>query len=580
MTTDRSGIDALAALAVACHGGPGRLAVLLGSGVSYAAGIPTGWQVVTDLARKLAAAEGIDPLPDDPIGWFAERHGQEPGYSELVAAIAPSPDLRRDLLSGYFEPTAEERESGVKAPTRAHKAIARLAARGIIRVIITTNFDRLMEQALQAEGIEPVVVANADDAAGVAPVAHNRCTLIKVHGDYLNPDIRNTVDELDHYEPALDQLLDRILDEYGLIVCGWSATWDNALRNAIGRTLSRRYPLYWAAHGTMSTEAEKLATNRDAIVIPIAGADDFFDDLVTRIELLDDLAARAREGVEFVAAAAKRYLPDPTDRIRLHDLVHDKAAAALAAVADAGAWPAPTPDSLRKLVTEIEAASADLVAVLMVLGSFGDEERHTQLAARALTQAAGPASEGISGYTYHNALRLLPALLAMYAVGIGATSMSNWALLTEILANARVSDGQAIVPLHHAVRSWAVIDDQLGKALIPEQNYKLPGSEWLHTRMSQYASKALGLDGRAFDKAFDEWEYLVGVATHARKFGGGPVGRFVYTRRHRSADRWPARALDAVKPGILAGLFDDDAARFTEVFDSYHKMIAGSSLEW
>jgi hypothetical protein len=86
----------------------------------------------------------------------------------------------------------------------------------------------------------------------------------------------------------------------------------------------------------MSAEAENLVTNRGAIVIPIAGADEFFDDLVTKIELLDDLADGAREGVEFVAAAPKRYLPNPTDRIRLHDLAHDKVATALAAVADTG----------------------------------------------------------------------------------------------------------------------------------------------------------------------------------------------------------------------------------------------------
>jgi hypothetical protein len=103
----------------------------------------------------------------------------------------------------------------------------------------------------------------------------------------------------------------------------------------------------------------------------------------------------------------------------------------------------------------------------------------------------------------------------MYAVGIGATSMSNWPMLIEVLTNARVTDGQAVVPLHHAVRSWAVIDDQIGKALIPDPNYRLPGSEWLHARMSHFERRALGLDGRAFDEAFDEWEY-VGRGGHPR----------------------------------------------------------------
>jgi len=47
---------------------PGVNAVLIGSGLSTAAGIPTGWQVVEDLIRKLASAEGVDPaeLGDQP----------------------------------------------------------------------------------------------------------------------------------------------------------------------------------------------------------------------------------------------------------------------------------------------------------------------------------------------------------------------------------------------------------------------------------------------------------------------------------------------------------------------------------
>lgn len=35
---------------------PGTYALLLGSGVSRAAGIPTGWEVTLDLVRKAAVA--------------------------------------------------------------------------------------------------------------------------------------------------------------------------------------------------------------------------------------------------------------------------------------------------------------------------------------------------------------------------------------------------------------------------------------------------------------------------------------------------------------------------------------------
>lgn len=46
-----------AMLATSMHAQPGVYALLLGSGVSTGAGMPTGWGVVTDLVRKVAAQE-------------------------------------------------------------------------------------------------------------------------------------------------------------------------------------------------------------------------------------------------------------------------------------------------------------------------------------------------------------------------------------------------------------------------------------------------------------------------------------------------------------------------------------------
>jgi hypothetical protein len=45
-------------LAIAMHHGPGVYALLLGSGVSRAASIPTGWEVVGDMIRKVAQVRG------------------------------------------------------------------------------------------------------------------------------------------------------------------------------------------------------------------------------------------------------------------------------------------------------------------------------------------------------------------------------------------------------------------------------------------------------------------------------------------------------------------------------------------
>jgi len=140
----------MVALAASIHASPGVYALLLGSRVSSAAGISTGWQVVTDLVRKAAAASAPDDThaadiaSQDPTAWWASHgDGQQLGYSSLLKALAPSPAARQSLLAAYFEPTDDDREEGRKVPGPAHTAIASRARRGSIRVALTTNFDQL-----------------------------------------------------------------------------------------------------------------------------------------------------------------------------------------------------------------------------------------------------------------------------------------------------------------------------------------------------------------------------------------------------------------------------------------------------
>lgn len=239
-------IDPIISLAFSVHSNQGVYALLLGSGVSRAAGIPTGWEVVLDLIRKLAHLRSEDCEPD-PAAWYRNQYQEEPDYSKLLDTLAKSPSERSQLLKGYFEPTEEEREQGLKVPTAAHKAIAELVASGYIRVILTTNFDRLLEKALEAVGINPTVISTADAVDGAMPLTHTKCSIIKMHGDYLDTRIKNTPTELEQYDERLNRLLDRVFDEFGLIVCGWSGEWDTALRAAIERCPSRRFTTYWAA---------------------------------------------------------------------------------------------------------------------------------------------------------------------------------------------------------------------------------------------------------------------------------------------------------------------------------------------
>ena len=98
------------------------------------------------------------------------------------------------------------------------------------------------------------------------------------------PGQKNTVGELSKYNPAVDALLDRVLDEYGLVVCGWSATWDDALRRAVLRTKNRRFSTFWALRSEPTAEARELIDHRQAQVIEIESADQFFDAVAEKVK--------------------------------------------------------------------------------------------------------------------------------------------------------------------------------------------------------------------------------------------------------------------------------------------------------
>lgn len=572
---------AVASLALSMQAAPGRFALLLGSGVSYSAGIPTGWDVVADLIGRLAVAEGENARPNDPVAWYLERHGQAPDYSTLLEEIAPTAAQRRDLLASYFEPTDDEREVGIKTPTRAHRAIAKLVARGTVTVIVTTNFDRLLEQALVAEGVDPAVIATAAAAQGALPLAHSRCTIIKVHGDYLDPNFKNTAGELSSYEPSVDATLDRVFDEYGIVVCGWSATWDPALRNAIARCASRRFSMYWATRGELTAEANQLVTHRAANTLLIQGADEFFDGLLGKIEALEDLAGRTTAGADLVVAEVKRYIPNPVHRIRLHDLVLDVAERSLRSVDFDGNPPDNRYDTYLKMARRLEAASVDVIAALTTLGEFAGAEIQNALAAQVIRRLASPTHDRLGGSTAFINLRSYPALLGLYALGLGACRSENWPPLLRTFEE-RLPDhyrGGDVVLLQR-LTSYNVLDGDATNYSFGEGSHRrTPVSDFLHDTLSSMLRQQLRMSEAEFSQLFDEWEFMIGVLVESQRAGFAPVGRFIWRDRFRYDDRVPDRAIRSAFPHLCeAGFLVEDTVE--TVIEKYLEHARRGGLHW
>lgn len=419
-------IDAATALAFSMYENKGVYALLLGSGVSRSAAIPTGWEITLDLARRVGRLEGEDEQVDW-AKWHQERFGEAPNYGKLLDAVSTTPDERRSILHAYIEPTPEEHAEGLKTPTRAHRAIAKLVRDGIVRVIITTNFDRLLETALRDVGVEPTVIKSDDDLAGAVPLIHSRCFILKVHGDYLDTRLRNTEGELAGYSEVQNRCLDRILDDHGLIVCGWSADWDEALRAAITRAPSRRYPLFWAGRGAPTKMALDLIAQRSGRVVPIAGADEFFEDLQAKVEVQDDLKRPNPESVDLMGAMAKRYLGRPDGHIPLSDLV----GAELARLREAFSRPdlavqgVPlSADAFRRRVALYDAACERIIRLAFLLGQWGDGQ-DLRLLRDMLEFIRSQRAE--AGTTRWLQMQAYPGVLVLFAWGVGAVRAERWA---------------------------------------------------------------------------------------------------------------------------------------------------------
>ncbi|MGJ5748581.1 SIR2-like protein [Streptomyces puniciscabiei] len=502
-------------LAFALRATPGGYAVLLGAGVSLAAGLPSAWDVQKELIEQIAAAEAAGEI-GDPFAWYQDRFGKPATYDDLLATLTATQMERQALLRGYFEPDDADREQGKKKPTAAHHAVARLASAGLVRIVLTTNFDRLIETALSEAGIEPTVVAHPDDITGLAPLHTINCLVVHVHGDYLNPtSMLNTADELDHYQPQVDKLLDRIFDDYGLIIAGWSAQWDLALRNALARCTTRRFASYWADPGILKPEAKNLLNLRAGTFVQ-ADADAFFGQVADATQALADVERRHPTSVAVAVATAKRSLAGSHTAISLHDTIRREfQRVAALPVNTSGPWDGFTDanaEHTRRV--EILRAESELLLALVATAAYWGNNTTDRWWIRSIEELATPVSSG--GNTALLQLKRAPATMVTYAAGIAALAAERWTPLAQVLTQPMTHN-----PYNNEVLPVAVA---LGPAVFGMNDT----ARGLYEQLRSVFTDHLALSESAYQEAWERFDYLrLFTQTHAKL----SVDYIPYTRR-------------------------------------------------
>ncbi|WP_394818661.1 SIR2 family protein [Sorlinia euscelidii] len=517
---------------------PGAYAMLLGSGISSAAGIPTGWGVVIELIKKLAAAEGHD-CGDRPEEWYKSAFGSPPSYSELLEKLFKTETDRQQYLKRLFEPTPEEREQGKKLPTNAHHVIAELMEKGLVKVVVTTNFDRLLEQALASRGVPHVVIDSPSKAKGMMPLRFERSCIIKVHGDYLDPQILNIEKELGSFDPATLNLIKQVFDDYGVVVCGWSATYDTALREAINGTVDRRFSWYWTRRDPLEKAAQSVVDDRKASLIDIESADKFFADLMSRIHGLEEFDRPHPLDVAAAVGAAKRYVGDNSKRVQLYDLYHDALTDALTNWFDRPPQEPVilSPQTMCDRIKAYDASAETIVSLTATVGRWTSGEFDSFL--------LDAVSESVRNEPYHfdtphqswEPVCEYPARLLYYTTGMVSLLTNRPSLFSELMLTPTPSernlDSVAAVRFRFALNPYPAMFSPLfggvGKAV--------PLSTWMYTKLRE-PFRSLVRSDEHYELLFDTFEFYHAIlyrALHPSNLAGMPSGKWCVVQQDREA---------------------------------------------
>lgn len=503
------GIDRLTTLAFSLYSNKGAYAVLLGSGISRSAHMPSAWDVENVLIEQLATIQGVSEQ-EDWHKWYQSHYGVEADYSSLLAEVATTKTERVALMKGFFEPDENEKELGWKMPTIAHRSLAKLIKNGYVRVILTTNFDRLMEDALSSEGVSFQVVQDESDLDKIVPIQHSTIsTIIKINGDFIDCRFRNTAAELSSYPERFKSFISRIFEDYGLITCGWSATWDTGLVSILKNAPQSRYNAFFGYVSKPNNTLYDLAQCRAGETLAMTDADSLFKELLEQVSALENSFVSHTTGKDILLARIKKYLSSSQYDIEYEDMIEQlgqEAYQKVQAVADYNQYL--DQNVFRSFLKKHQDAVADLMDIALLIGRWGKPYHFKAIGEVLIKLCLRPlvpnqVTMGHTNYVHGIAPTLLLNTLGIACVHYGNFKGLNYVMGLKVPAENFLTYNKP-EPLLYLIGA-----SHIGRDLnsLIGQNYYYPYSTLLVELLQEPFRKVFTLRAE-YECAFYKWEKL------------------------------------------------------------------------
>lgn len=311
------GADAVALVATLLRGEDDRWPIfLLGAGASFRSGVPTATDAVKQIARIVYAErklqgqrppERVRPTEWEP--WLQEQ----PWFNRAATSLAENfpatvehllvpAELRKRVLLDIMNP-----RNGIST---GYGTLADLVMRGLVRTVLTTNFDPCLPDALRARHPHIKHVAEVNRGPGDYGEfdVFNKCQIVWLHGKAEQYSDKNSLGEIDSLDDSLIQLLRPLLKASPIIVIGYRGAEPSIMEGLFGQSdagrLDFRNGIYWCVrsgedpHPKVLELARRLSSN--FTLVEIEGFDEVLGEaaklLIGRDRFSDTHASRGDIG--------------------------------------------------------------------------------------------------------------------------------------------------------------------------------------------------------------------------------------------------------------------------------------------
>ena len=252
-------------------------AFVLGAGASRSSGIKGASQMVEDWIRSLHR-EASGAADGDGKAWANEKTLGIANYDPADPAACYSELYRkmyaRDPDRGYAY--LEEQLQGSE-PSYGYSVLARIMEDTRHNVVVTTNFDNLVADALSIFGKTYPLVCGHESLAGFISSRMRRPLVVKVHRDLLLAP-KSAPEELTDLPEGFRAALTKLFGHYTPIVIGYGGN-DGSLMGFLKNLPERSVPgglywCYWEGAGPPPSEIRHFVAAQNGCLVPIPGFDE------------------------------------------------------------------------------------------------------------------------------------------------------------------------------------------------------------------------------------------------------------------------------------------------------------------